>query len=142
MSNKEKKPRCRECGCYDYVHSPTYTTGFGASIDHPFKRASRLSLWFRDHDTIWAHIKAWAWMNLRTGRSRMAYIDRLYKRRPDLCWCNLIDSWWAAEPLMRSDYKKPNGCVCDFPMPAVARVRPSDTTCYCAPIWGESEVPA
>lgn len=140
-------PRCRKCGCYDYVHDSAYNPWKPGSVAHAefrppthrFSRATSVELWFMDHDTIWAHVKAWAWLNLRTGKGRMAYIDRLYKRRPDLCWCNLVDSWWHAEPLMRDDYRKPSGCVCHFPMPRSAIVRPADASCYCSPIWDEAK---
>lgn len=115
--------RCRECGCYDYVH--------GGRLHHEFRRANRIQLWVLDHDTVWAHVKAWSWLNLRTRRSRWRYIERLSRRHTDLCWCDLVDCWWRAEPAMRSDYRAPHGCVCDFPMPR--RVKPSAGDCYCTP---------
>lgn len=136
-----KAPRCRTCGCYDYVHSPDYNPWAAGSQAHDefrppahrFSRATRLELWFMDHDTIWVHAKAWAWLHLQSSRSRWAYIHRLYERHPEVCWCSLVDSWWYAEPSMRGDYRKPNGCVCDFPLPSRSMVPPPDSGCYCTP---------
>ena len=54
-----QSPRCRKCGTYEYVHEPTYEY-YGPRVAHRFSRATRLEIWFRDHDTIWAHVKAWA----------------------------------------------------------------------------------
>lgn len=86
----------------------------------------------RRHAGLVAHVKAWAWINLHTSRSRMRYIERRYARRPDLCWCDLADSWWRAEPGLVGDYRHPYGCVCDFPMPRTAQQRPTiPGVCYC-----------
>ena len=85
------------------------------------------------HGSAWRHVKAWAWIHLRTDKSRFAYVDRIRVRRPDLCWCELVDAWWRATPAMRSDYRKPYGCVCNFPLPRDCyRPRPTQAgICYC-----------
>lgn len=85
------------------------------------------------HGSLWRHIKAWAWLYLRTDKSRFNYIDRIGRRRPDLCWCELVDAWWRATENMRSDYRRPYGCVCDFPLPRDCyKPRPKASgICYC-----------
>lgn len=135
-----KAPRCRKCGCYKKVHDPAYNPWPDESpahaqfepLTHRFSRATRVELWFLDHESIWTHVKAWAWLNLRTSRGRMNYVERYWTRHPEVCRCSLIDSWWHAEPLFRSDYRKPNGCVCHFPMPRYAGA-PPEGGCYCTP---------
>lgn len=128
-------PRCRDCGMYDYVHH-RLNANFGVTRDHTYKRASTLRLWFMDHGTIWQHVKAWVWLNVLTGAQRFAYIHRLYKRHPDICWCALVDSWLYAEPGWRSDYVKPNGFICDFPLPKASMCPPPKSGCYCTPPEG------
>ena len=85
------------------------------------------------HGSMWRHVKAWAWIYLRTDRSRFRYIDRIRARRPDLCWCGLVDAWWRATEPMLSDYQRPYGCVCDFPLPRDCyQPRPTQVgICYC-----------
>lgn len=82
---------------------------------------------------LWRLVKAWAWIYLRTDKSRFDYIDRIRVRRPDLCWCELVDAWWKARPEMRSDYRKPYGSLVDFPLPRDCyKPRPNKYgVCYC-----------
>ena len=82
---------------------------------------------------IWRYVKAWAWLNLRTDKSRFRYIDRIRARRPDLCWCELVDAWWRATKAMRGDYRKPYGSPIDFPLPRDCFTpRPTrEGICYC-----------
>lgn len=75
-----RRPRC-QCGVYiDCHHRIT---------DHRPRRASRLLLWFRDHDVM-QHILAPFWVRI-PERWRWRIVHRLDRSRR-LCWSSLVDA--------------------------------------------------
>lgn len=119
-ADPHSRDRCR-CGAYRYVHGMPGRYGSDA-----FRRASRLRLWFMDHDPV-RHFTGWAWMNLTTEKYRWARAGRLHARRPDLCWCEMVDAI-LLQGKSFGDYEC--GCL----MPMLADVKPFVVgRCYCTP---------
>ena len=71
-----------------------------------------------------------AWLAIPEGW-RWAVVFQMHKRRPDLCWCEFVDS--AYIDIKKDDFRGANGCGCDVPLPTeVGAPRPG--WCYCAPV--------
>lgn len=118
------KDRCARCGVFRYVHDE-------GGNDHAFRRASRLRLWLLDHD-LPHHVRAWAWWRLTTERMRWRIAERLHRRRPDLCWCEMVDSILLQGAPRDYDRRYPYGDLCNVPV--LHQVRPFvPGRCYCSP---------
>lgn len=119
MTTVHKFERCR-CGVYKYAHE----AGRGCGN---YRIASTLRLWHMDH-ILWRHIVGRAWIAL-PSKWRWRIIE--WFNKPGVCWCDLVDAAHSPD-VYQSDYKKPDGCPCDVPLPFNARA-PRPGECYCTP---------
>lgn len=116
-------PRCT-CGVYETAH----VEGRGCG---DYRRASALRLWLIDHSP-WRHVVGSAWLAL-PEKWRWSVVGRIHDRRPDLCWCDLVDC--AQLDAKKDDFRGHWGCGCDVPLPIHNR-RPDYGSCYCQPPVG------
>jgi hypothetical protein len=112
-----KRPTCGRCGVYRDLH-PTKSC-----------KKPRLSFWW-DRHSLARHIAGHAWLAL-SDRQRFDIVGWLYKRQPNLCWCDFVNSAYLDD--MRDDYRGDNGCACDVPLP-VGVEEPRPGRCYCLPV--------
>jgi hypothetical protein len=97
---------------------------------HPTKQCetSRYSFWWDRHSPV-DHVAGTLWLNI-PEKWRWIVVGWFYDRHPDRCWCDLVDA--ALLDLKKDDYRKPNGCGCDVPLPTDAG-EPRPGWCYCEP---------
>jgi hypothetical protein len=107
---------CGRCGVYRHLHPVKWCNGFRAS-------------WWFDRHYAHRHLIGAIWLALPEKR-RWDYVGWLHKRRPNLCWCDLVDA--AYLDAKADDYRKPNGCLCDMSLPSDAKP-PRPSGCYCKP---------
>lgn len=117
--NPDETARCR-CGVYEYAHR----AGRGCGNYH---KASRLRLWRTDHH-LRRHVAGWIWLSL-PSKWRWRIIN--WFNRDGVCWCDLVGAAHGPDTF-RADYRRPNGCLCDVPLPTDARP-PRPGECYCLP---------
>lgn len=109
------RPTCGRCGTYRHLHP----TQFGCV-------KPRLSFWW-DRHSLGRHIAGRLWLALSDSQ-RMSIVDRLHARRPNLCWCEFVDS--ALLEGKKGDYRGRWGCACDIPLP-IGISEPTPGQCYC-----------
>lgn len=113
-----RPPICGRCRVYKHLHPrancPRPTTNW----------------WWVEHSAS-RHVKAWVWLRL-SSRTRWQVIGWVHDRRPDLCWCDLVDSAVRAGGEYRADYAGEWGCLCDVLLPTDAGP-PRPGHCYCEP---------
>ena len=129
------QPTCGRCGVYRHLH--------------PTKNCAkpRLSFWW-DRHLLLKHLTVPAWVHLIPSSLRWKILAHYNDNaRRDICWCDLTNSGvyadgWSDAALEGGrvttrgygrDYKGPDGCACDFPMPWEASA-PRPGWCYCAPV--------
>lgn len=112
------EPTCGRCGVYRHLHP----TRVGC-------QKPRLSFWWDRHSPA-RHVAGRLWLAL-PERWRFSVVHRVNTRRPDLCWCDLVDAAYLDQ--RKSDFKGSYGCACDIPLPTDARP-PRAGACYCPPV--------
>ena len=80
-----------------------------------------------NHLTV-RHVAGIIWLAL-PQTWRWAYVERFYKRHPNLCWCDLVDTIMLDDH--KGDYRAPWGCGCDVPMPLLSESSEPSGQCYC-----------
>lgn len=123
-ADPHSRDHCR-CGVYRYPHDM-------GLCDHPFRKASRLRTYLQRHSMA-RHARAWAWWHLTSEKYRWERAEKLHARRPELCWCQMVDAiLLQGAP---DDYRAPLGDLCEVPL--LSEVQPFRLgQCYC------SDVPA
>jgi len=115
---------CASCGVYRYVHTQA------RSRCPKFRKANRIQR-FLFHHSIIGHIQAWAWWRLTTENFRWRVANRLHNRRPDLCWCYMVEAvLLQGAP---NDYSSKYYCgdLCNVPL--LSQARPwVEGRCYCS----------
>lgn len=93
-----ERPRCH-CGVYVDCHTRI--------TDHQPRKASRLRLWFRDHDLA-QHVVAPIWVRL-PEKWRWEIVHHLNRSRR-LCWSSLVDAALTRREDDACDVHTPLGC--------------------------------
>lgn len=115
---------CRRCMVYRSAHAEGRGCGYFVG------RANPIKVWLHHHDPI-RHIRGWVWWRFTTERLRWRIADRLHARRPDLCWCDMVDAILLQNP-RDYDRRYKYGDLCSVPLLSDADPFVPGR-CYCSP---------
>lgn len=113
-----KRKTCGNCGVYRDLHPVRLC------------QTPRLSFWWDRHN-LGRHIIGALWLAI-PDRWRWSYAHHYADRHPEKCWCDIVNA--AIVGRDRDDYRRPNGCLCDVPIPQDSRLPVGE--CYCPPVEG------